>query len=215
MTVKLSSRGPHRPAAIHPPIGLFGGRFDPVHRAHLAIAKAVADQLNLTEIRWIVSGEAEHKAVAAPASDRAEMVRLALAAMHDSRMHSDDREIKAKAAGQSNYTADTLMGLQQEFPAKKFIWILGEDQLQDFTSWSRWQWLITQMEFAVCGRPGAQGSPAAQALQQQGAMVYWIETTPDHVSSTQIREAIAAGQPIADLVPAPVADYILKHHLYR
>ena len=210
-----ATRHRERSVAIHPPMGLFGGRFDPVHRAHLALAKAVADQLELSEIRWIVSGEAEHKAVAAPASDRLEMVRLAVAAMNDPRMIIDDREIKAKAAGKSNYTADTLMGLQQEFPEKKFIWILGEDQLQDFTTWSRWQWLTTQMEFAVCGRPGSQGSRAAQALKQQGATIHWVGTTPDNVSSTQIREAIAAGRPIADFAPAPVADYILSHHLYR
>lgn len=197
------------------PIGLFGGRFDPIHRAHLAIAKTVADQLNLSEIRWIVSGAAEHKPVVAAAEDRLEMVRLALQAIHDPRMQADDREIRAKAAGGSNYTADTLIGLQQEFPGKAFIWILGEDQLQDFTTWSRWQWLITQMEFAVCGRPGSRGSQSAQALSQEGASIHWVDITPDSVSSTQIRQAIRMGKPINDLVPTPVADYISLHHLYQ
>lgn len=196
-------------------IGLFGGRFDPVHRAHLAIANVVADQLNLGEIRWIVSGEAEHKSVIAPAADRLELVRLAVDTMRDPRMVVDDREIRAKAAGGSNYTADTLKSLQQEFPAKKFIWILGEDQLQDFKTWSRWQWLVTQMEFAVCGRPGSKGSDAARELSTHGAKIQWVEIAPDTVSSTQIRQAVAGGESIADLVPTPVADYILKHRLYQ
>ena len=198
-----------------PPVGLFGGRFDPVHRAHLAIATAVADQLRLNRIHWIVSGQAEHKATCAGATDRLEMVRRALAAMNDPRMVLDDREIRAKAMGQSNYTADTLMGLQQEFPGERFVWILGEDQLQDFTSWSRWQWLVTQMDLAVCGRSGSQGSSVAQTLTQQGAKIHWIDITPDSVSSTEIRKTAAAGQSLVDLVPSPVADYILKQHLYR
>jgi len=59
-------------------LGLFGGRFDPVHRAHMAMARAAADALQLAEVRWIVSGSPEHKPAVASAVDRLAMTRLAL-----------------------------------------------------------------------------------------------------------------------------------------
>ena len=195
-------------------IGLFGGRFDPVHRAHIAIARQVADALSLPQVRWIVSGKAEHKAEVASAQHRLEMVRLALAAMKDSRMLADDREIQAKSQGKSNFTADTLLGLQQDFPDQRFVWIMGEDQLQNFNTWSRWQWLATQLEFAVCARPASHGQPMAQQLINLGAKIHWVEVAPDTMSSSEIRDLLKQKRVLSDRLPAAVADYIDLHHLY-
>ncbi len=94
-------------------LGLFGGRFDPVHRAHIRIATAVADSLGLKEVRWIVTGDPEHKPVIASPKHRLAMTRLALKGLNDARMCVDDREIIAAAKGGSNYTADTVTGLKQ------------------------------------------------------------------------------------------------------
>ena len=198
-----------------PPIGLFGGRFDPVHRAHIAIARQVADTLNLSQVRWIVSGKAEHKTEAASAQHRYEMVRLAIASMNDPRMLADDREIQAKAKGKSNFTADTLIQLQQDFPDQRFIWIMGEDQLQGFTTWSRWQWLATQMEFAVCARPNSHGHTMEQQLIKLGAKIHRIKIKPDTISSSEIRNLLSRHEKLTDQVPAAVTDYIDLHHLYR
>lgn len=196
-------------------IGLFGGRFDPVHRAHLLIARAAADSLNLEQVRWIVSGEAEHKSVIAKAADRLEMVRMALAEVNDPRMVIDDREIVAKAQGRSNYTADTLMSLREEFPEERFIWILGEDQLKNFKTWSRWQWLITQIAFAVYARTDAKSAAIAQELEAMGAQIHWIGKRLDSVSSTLVRQTIREHKPIDQLVSPSVAQYITRHHIYK
>jgi nicotinate-nucleotide adenylyltransferase len=195
-------------------IGLFGGRFDPVHRAHIAMARAAADALDLPKVRWIVSGKAEHKAEYAQAQHRYEMVRIAIASMKDSRMLADDREILAKGRGKSNFTADTLLQLQQDFPDQRFVWIMGEDQLQGFTIWSRWQWLATQLEFAVCARPDSHGQPMAQQLITLGAKVHWVEIAPDTISSSEIRDLLKRKQALSDQLPAAVSDYIALHHLY-
>jgi len=198
-----------------PPLGLFGGRFDPVHRAHLNIAKAVATALNLTEVRWVVTGDPEHKPVLASPEDRLAMVKLALTELNDPRMVVDDREILAAAAGGSNYTADTVAGLQHEMPGRRLIWILGEDQLQHFTSWSRWEWLIHQVELAVCARPGAESSRVAKTIEEARGKIHWIKIEPDTVSSTEIRNAIQAGTLADGLVPYTVADYISTNFLYH
>ncbi len=197
------------------PLGLFGGRFDPVHRAHIAIAQAVADTLNLDEVRWIVTGEPEHKPVIASPENRLQMTRLALRELADPRMVVDDREIIAAKNGGSNYTADTVLELQRQYPGKKLIWILGEDQLQHFLSWSRWEWLIHQVDLAVCARPGAEGSKVSKTLTESGGKIHWVHLEPDTVSSTEIRSAIQAGVLEPGLIPMSVADFISAGFLYR
>jgi nicotinate-nucleotide adenylyltransferase len=143
------------------------------------------------------------------------MTKLALQELGDPRMVADDREIFAAKNGASNYTADTLVSLQQDYPGRKLIWILGEDQLQNFLSWSRWQWLIHQVDLAVCARPGAEGSKVAKTLTESGGKIHWVHLQPDTVSSTEIRSAIQAGVLVPGLIPVSVADYISAGFLYR
>ena len=196
------------------PLGLFGGRFDPVHRAHIAVAQAVANALNLDEVRWIVTGEPQHKSVIAPPDDRLQMIKLALRELGDPRMVADDREIIAARSGGSNYTADTVLTIQQEFPNRSLIWILGEDQLQHFTRWSRWQWLICQVSLAVCARPGAEGSRAAKALMESGGKIHWVSIEADNISSTEIRRLLHKGLLAPGMIPETVKDYIRRTNLY-
>jgi nicotinate-nucleotide adenylyltransferase len=197
------------------PLGLFGGRFDPIHRAHIAIAQAVADTLNLDEVRWIVTGDPAHKPAVASAEDRLTMTKLALHELGDPRMVADDREIIAAKHGGSNYTADTVMSLQQDYPGRKLIWILGEDQLQNFLTWSRWQWLIHQVDLAVCARPNTMSKSVSKVLLNEGAEITWVQVAPDEVSSTSIRERIRLGSALDGLLPRSVIEYISASGLYR
>ena len=197
------------------PLGLFGGRFDPVHRAHLKIAQAVADQLKLDEIRWIVTGAPVHKPAVASGKHRLAMVRIALQELSDPKMKVDDREIRsAEKTNNPSYTADTVIELLREEPGRQLIWILGEDQLQDFQTWSRWEWLARNIQLAVCARPEAAASDMAQRIQNLGGVIHWIEVEPDNISSTQIRQAIANGQQVRNSLPVGVPEYIQKNRLY-
>jgi len=198
-------------------IGVFGGRFDPVHRAHLAMARAAADQLQLQEVLWVVSANAVHKSIVASAEHRLEMIHLALEELKDPRMKLDTREIHAAARGEANPSFKTLQSLQEERPNQEWVWILGEDQLQAFTSWQRWEWLTQNMALAVCRRP-ADNSPGLQvphALIAVGARVIPINLQAGAVSSSQVREDIARGLSIHTLVPPSVASYLAAHALYR
>ena len=196
------------------PLGLFGGRFDPVHRAHIAIAQAVADKLNLDEVRWIVTGAPAHKPAIASADDRLTMTKLALQELEDPRMVADDREIITAKNGGSNYTADTVLSFQQEYPGRKLIWILGEDQLQNFLSWSRWQWLIHQVDLAVCARPNTMSKSVSKVLLNEGAEITWVQVAPDEVSSTSIRDRIRLGSAVDGRLPRSVIEYISASRLY-
>jgi len=197
-------------------IGIFGGRFDPVHRAHLAMAQAAADQLQLQEVLWVVSANAVHKSIVASAEHRLEMVRLALEELKDPRMKLDKREIHAAARGEPNPSFKTLQSLQEERPNQEWVWILGEDQLQAFTSWQRWDWLTQNMALAVFRRP-ADNSPGLHvphALIAVGARVIPINLQADAVSSSRVRENLAQGLSIHTLVPPSVASYLGAHALY-
>lgn len=197
-----------------PTIGLFGGRFDPVHVGHIEIAKACADTLSLSQVRWIVAGDPPHKTAFATAHDRLAMVKLAIEAMHDARMVADDQEIQAAQNGQPTYTADTLARLQQQIPDQSFIWMMGADQLRDFTTWSRWEWLIEHMTLAVVGRPSVDCEAALHRLQSHHAPIHWVDCSLNPVSSTEIRARIARCQSLSGLVPPQVDTYLAEHRLY-
>ncbi len=197
-----------------PTIGLFGGRFDPVHVGHIEIAKAFADALSLSQVRWIVAGDPPHKTAFAPAHDRLAMVKLAIEAMHDARMVADDQEIQAAQNGQPTYTADTLVRLQQQIPDQSFIWMMGADQLRDFTTWSRWEWLIQHMALAVVGRPSVDCSSTLDCLQSSHAKIHWIDGVSNPISSTVLRDRISHQQSIHGLTPMNVANYLMNHKLY-
>ena len=194
-------------------IGIFGGRFDPVHRAHISMAKAAADQLQLKEVFWVVSANAVHKAAVASAEHRLEMVRLALEELGDPRMKIDEREIRAAALGEANPSYKTLQSLKQERPDAQWVWIMGEDQLQAFTTWQRWEWLAQNMVLAACRRPGAGQANLPQLIAAESQVVP-IDFVADPVSSSQVRERLAGCLPIDDLVPQRVARYLAAHGVY-
>lgn len=205
------------PTAVAVPphaLGLFGGRFDPVHRAHAAIAQAAADQLGLEEVRWLVTGQPVHKAARASADHRLAMTRLALEALRDPRMVLDDREVRAARQGRESASHITVASFQAEYPGRPLVWILGEDQLASFTQWRQWQWLIQSVYLAVCRRPGATATASEQALLAAGARLCPILLPPDTVSSTDIRQRVQDHRPLGDAVSPAVARYIHDQQIY-
>ena len=210
----MTASGAISVASKNCPLGLFGGRFDPVHRGHIAIAKAVADELNLDEVRWIVTGDPVHKPAIASANERLVMTKLALHDWGDIRMVADDREVIAAKNGGASFTAETVRSLQLDYPGRKLIWILGEDQLQNFLSWSHWQWLIHQVDLAVCARPNTISKGVSEVLIREGAEIRWIQVAPDEVSSTSIRDRIRLGNKVGEMLPRSVCEYISASRLY-
>jgi nicotinate-nucleotide adenylyltransferase len=202
-------------------LGLFGGRFDPVHRAHVAMAQVAADQLGLSEVRWLVTAAPVHKPAVARPEQRLEMVRLALKCLEDTRMVADDREITLAQGGNANPTWVTIESIQRDFPGRPLVWIMGEDQLQAFTTWHRWEWLLQNMALAVCARPKVVGATSSSANNHPPlahapavASILPVAFAADSVSSSQVREAIRRGLPIDALVPQAVANFLSTHPVY-
>ena len=189
-------------------IGLFGGTFDPVHNAHIALAQVALAQLRLDEVRWIPAGRPSQKArELAAAADREAMVRLAIAAEPDFTLE----RCELRRSGLS-YTLDTVRELQAAEPGVEWILIIGQDQYAGMHTWRDWRDLLGLVTLAIANRPGATSQVDPQvALAAHHAVILPMMD----ISSTEIRRRVAAGRSIADLVPATVARYIEQHGLYR
>lgn len=184
------------------PIGILGGTFDPVHNAHLAIARLALEKLGAQKVLWIPTGAPGYRAApAAAATDRVAMLRLALVA--EPRFVIDERELKPGASG---YSVDTLASLQKDFPGTPLVLLMGADQYEKRGGWHRWQDLAKVCRIAVVARPDFP-KPVGDVIH--------VTLPPSSISASDIRARIGRGEDVSAMVPASVLEYIGKHKLYR
>ena len=167
------------------------------------MARAALEQLGLERVLWLPTGAPKYRraAIASPA-DRVAMLRLALAG--ESRFVIDERELSPQASG---YTVDTLRALRRELGAAAELYLLlGGDQYAAFDAWREPQQVARLATLAVVPRPG---------FPVDGDRVKTLAMPPLAVSASDIRARAARGESLAGLVPAPVANYIGRHGLYR
>lgn len=216
---------------MKPAVGLLGGSFDPVHRGHLQLARDALAQLALAEVRFVVAGQPWQKGRLTEAMHRAAMLRAAIAG--EPRFAVDLREIDRPGP---TFTIDTLRELRVSLgPHVPLVWILGSDQFERLDTWRDWQRLTDFAHLAVARRADAVLTPNyalqeffnahwARPVAVPGAAygsVVEFAMTPVDCSATEIRALLA--QPpspprdarLAEVVPAPVLDYIRANHLYR
>ena len=194
--------------AGQPRIGLFGGSFDPVHRAHVALATLALEALALDELCWVPAGQPWQKArVLTPAVHREAMLRLAIAG--ELRFTLSRCELEREGA---SYTLDTVRQLQAARPGARWTLVIGQDQYATFQTWHGWQDLLGLVTLAVANRPDAPPLADASVLRVPHEAV---ALPMMDISSTDIRARIAHGEGITDLVPDSVARYIAQHRLYR
>lgn len=203
-------------------IGVFGGAFDPPHRAHRALAEVALRQLALDTLLILPTGQAWHKA--RPLTDarhRLAMCRLAFADLPG--VVVDGREI---ARDGPTYTADTLAELRTEHPGAALFVVMGADQWLAFRTWRRWEDILRWATVAVANRPQtADGAPLPD-LAQVGLPFVELELSPIDVSATVVRDqwhqayrttsssAATPAPDVAALVPPAVARYISDQRLY-
>lgn len=195
-------------------IGVMGGSFDPIHLGHLVAASEAAHRFDLDRVIFSPTGESYHKTTGsrAPAEVRYLMTVVATAA--DPRFHVTRVDIDRPGP---TYTADTLRDLQDEFAAVRpeevaeWFFITGADALADILGWRDPDAILESAHLVGVTRPG-------HPLDDPGLprdRISLIEVPALAISSTDIRQRVAAGEPIQYLVPSGVAHLIDKHHLYR
>jgi nicotinate-nucleotide adenylyltransferase len=131
------------------PTGLLGGSFNPAHYSHRHISLFAIRALDLKEIWWLVSpgNPLKPEAGMAPLS-----ARLASASRMARRAPIRPTAIEARLG--TRYTADTLRALVRRFPERRFIWIMGADNLAQFDQWRDWRGIARSVAIAVVARPG-------------------------------------------------------------
>ena len=187
---------------------LFGGTFDPVHQAHLALAHAALATLALDEVRWVPAGQPWQKdRIVTPALHRVTMLELALAG--EPRFVIDRIELVREGP---SYTLDTVRALRAAEPGTAWTLLIGQDQYAGLHTWNGWQELLGLVDLAVANRPGvvARPDPEVQRFPHRMVPLPMLD-----ISATDIRERVAAGRDISQLVPPQVARYIETNRLYR
>lgn len=188
---------------------MFGGAFDPPHRAHRALAQAAMDQLALERLHVFPTGDAWHKE--RRLSDAVHRLAMARLAFEDlPQVVVDDRELHRSGP---TYSVDTLRELQAEYPGAQLHLVMGEDQAAGFHRWHAWEEVARLAVLCVAGRGSGAGLAALRALP--GVRVHALQLPQMPESATDIRARLTAGQDIAALVEPAVARYIESHHLYR
>ena len=185
-------------------IGLLGGSFDPAHGGHVHITREALKRMGLDRVWWLVSP-------GNPLKPRAGMAPLA-ARMLSARKQARRAPIVPTAIEQqlgTRYTVDTLAKLVRRYPKRRFVWLMGADNLAQLHRWKDWRRIARTMPIAVIARPGydaqAMTSPAmawlrryivpAASIRKRGqwsapALVL-LRFDPDHRSATAIRRAHA------------------------
>ena len=197
-------------------IAYFGGSFDPPHRAHLAVAKAAAEQFALDRVLLAPTGRQPLKPQGSSASfaDRLEMVRLLVA--NEPRLVASDMDAP-RPDGEQNYTVDALAALHSQLaPEDTLFALIGADALAHFRHWREPDRLLTLAEWIVVSRPGLNSHEVVEQViaPEARARVHLLENVHDEVSATEIRTRLEAGLPCEGLVPEAVLAYIRAHGLY-
>ena len=182
--------------------GLLGGSFNPAHGGHRRISLFAAEALALDEVWWLVSpgNPLKPKAGMAPLAARVASAR-AQARRAPIRVTAIERELGTR------FTIDTLRALVRRWPKRRFVWLMGSDNLAQFSRWRDWRGIARLMPIAVIARPGydaaALASPAMAWLRRYRAPAAGLRNRkgwsapalvilrfdPDKRSATAIRQA--------------------------
>jgi nicotinate-nucleotide adenylyltransferase len=196
-------------------IAILGGSFDPPHRGHVAIVNRLLSLKYFDEI-WLMPCY-QHpfsKRLSNP-NRRFEMTKC----IENEQIKICDLEIKNKT---TNYTIDALELLADKYPQHKFSWIIGTDQIKDFTKWRDWKEIINK--FGLITVPRAKLKTAELELKNIAKQVKKPENIvlinkknflPIYISSTLIRKKIKENKSISGLVPKKIETYIIQHNLYK
>lgn len=207
------------PAPQPAPLALFGGTFNPVHNAHLHVARTVARALQCN-VTLLPNAIPPHKNQPdTTADDRLAMLRLACAPYPE--LAVDEWELRQTGP---SWTLNTLQHWRTLHPDAALIWVIGGDSFSHLHHWHEWQQFADLCHLAILPRPN--GTPAHPSVlsafpeatpdiltQQPSGYRLHIDMPAMDVSSTGIRNTLATQQ-YSNELPTSVMDYIRSHGLY-
>jgi len=200
-------------------VAVFGGTFDPIHNGHLTVAEAAAAQHRLDTVIFVPARRPPHKASepSAPAEHRLAMIRLAV----EGRPGFEVSDCELTRPGTS-YTVDTMRRFRRRLPpGTRLYFIAGSDSVPELPAWRDLAGLTELCTLVVAARPGRPLEELDALLEHlpeervAAIKAAAVATTASPVSATEVRRRLAAGRPVAELVPDAVARYIAENKLYK
>ncbi len=195
---------------------LYGGSFDPPHLGHLAIARQVLERFAVDCLVFVPASHSPLKDNTPNASDDDRLEMLRLATEGEARFAVSDFELRK---GGISYTVDTLRAWHQREPGANLIFIAGMDSLLTLHAWREPLEIVRLCKFITFRRPGFPlPSPKELKLPPDIArelLAQVIDGPLLDISSSDIRTRAVHGEPLDNLVPYPVAEYIAANNLYR
>ena len=196
-------------------IGIMGGTFDPVHMGHLLAAEQCREQLGLDQLRFIPAYVSPFKLDKQAAQPKHRLEMLQLATQSNPSFRVDDREL---SRGGTSFTVDTLRELKAEQPESELVFLMGADSLAEFDKWREPAEICRLAKVVVVARGGTPPPDLlmlSRFLPSGSQAEQHVITMPQcEISSSGIRQAIAAGRSVRYQVPAAVAAYVEQHRLY-
>lgn len=182
-------------------IGIYGGTFDPIHHAHLILARDALEQLQLDRVIFVPAGVSPHKLGAQQTSAALRLEMLAAALSGEPRFMIDECELRRPGP---SFAIETIEEISRAHPAAELYYFIGGDNLPRLHTWHRIEVLSELVRFVVLER--GEASTKSQ---------FPIITRRIDVSATEIRNRIASGLSVRYLVPPAVEEIIQRHHFYK
>ena len=199
-------------------IGIYGGSFDPIHLGHLKTATTLKTELQLDHLFLLPCCEPVHKdGLKYPSNDRLKMLNLALEKF--STLEIDSREI---LRGGGSYMIDTLHELKQIYRDEPICLIIGMDSFLKIKTWKDWQEFSKLVHLVILQRQGFNIIDSSldsfhntknvnQLRLESNGLLYFSNCPKINISSSDIRDRIAANQNLDDLLPQSVINYLRLH----
>lgn len=195
-------------------LGVLGGSYNPITRAHLALAETVVRTFGLHEVLFLLPAVPPHKAIfGASLEQRLEMMQLAVM----------DRPYAAVGLSTHGLFLDMYQGLLGVYPLHTEVFFLtGRDAAERILTWkyddaeAALRQMFTAFQLIVCDRDGPFHLPDEALFAPYRQRIHGCTLPPgfNHVSATEVRQRCQQGQSLDDLVPTGVARYISAHKLY-
>jgi nicotinate-nucleotide adenylyltransferase len=181
-------------------IGIYGGTFDPIHHAHLILAREAREELGFEKVIFVPAAVSPFKdAPAAPAETRLRMLTVAL--KNEEGFVADDCDLRRRPP---SYTFDTVTEIRKREGDAVFYYLIGEDNVDGLSRWHRFSELQKLVQFVDLDRSGEASPHPYLAVRRK------ID-----ISATNIRKRVASGLSIRYLVPEGVEEIIQQGNLYR
>lgn len=193
-------------------LGVFGGTFDPVHSAHVAMAEAAAAKFRLSRILWVPARVSPHKSeTPTDARHRVAMLALAIQGRPDWSVSLEELDREGPS-----YTVDTLRDLAARSLHDELWLLMGTDALAGFARWKNPDEILRLARVAAFHRePFVGGRLVIPEVAGAADRVEVFDAGSVRISSTELREELSRGVSPAGRVPAAVAEYITKQGLYN